>query len=148
MVYRSMRIVRSWLNRARFVIPAMVMVHLFGGMLFSHFEGRSFMDGQWWATVTGFTVGYGDFYPQTVVGKLSAMVFIWTMAFLWAVVAALLVAAIMEDKNLFSHEEQEKMEAAILAVCKVKGIVPAEWTTLPPTDWWEKNHGFEESDLR
>lgn len=148
MVYRSMRIVRSWLNRARFVIPAMIVVHLIGGMLFSFFESRSFMDGQWWATVTGFTVGYGDFYPQTVVGKLAAMVYIWTMAFLWAVVAALLVASIMEDKNLFSHEEQERLEAAVLAQCKAKGIVPNEWTALPPTSWWKKHHNFEETDLR
>ncbi|MCP8617782.1 potassium channel family protein [Salirhabdus salicampi] len=34
---------------------------------------KSILDGIWWAFVTGSTVGYGDFVPLTVLGKLIAI---------------------------------------------------------------------------
>lgn len=140
------RITRSWLNRARIVIPLMIVTHLVGGLCFTIFEGKTFMDGQWWATVTGFTVGYGDFYPQTVTGKLAAMFYIWLMAFLWAVVAALLVAAIMEDKNLFTHEEQERMEAVLLELGQQAGVIPEDARELPSVEWWRQQKGFTSTE--
>jgi voltage-gated potassium channel len=136
---------RSLLNRVRFVLGAMIVTHLVGGACFSLSEGKSFIDGQWWATVTGATVGYGDFYPQTVIGKIAAMIYIWLMLFWWAVIVALLVATIIEDKNLFTHEEQERMEAVQLEIAQHLGILPPEMRELPPIDWWRTHKGFVES---
>ncbi|GAA3320080.1 hypothetical protein GCM10020331_029590 [Ectobacillus funiculus] len=37
---------------------------------------HTFFDGVWWAIVTTFTIGYGDFVPQTYAGRTVAIILI------------------------------------------------------------------------
>ncbi|RPF50288.1 potassium channel family protein [Aquisalibacillus elongatus] len=37
---------------------------------------KTVFDGIWWAFITGSTIGYGDFVPQTTIGRLVAIVLI------------------------------------------------------------------------
>lgn len=143
MISGSARIVRRVMNRARMVLMLLVINHIISGVMFSVVEDKSLFDGQWWATVTGFTVGYGDFYPETTIGRLVAMFYIISMAVLWLVLAAHIVASVIEDKNMFTHEEQERMEACLLEIGQTMGMIPAEFTKLPPTTWFAEKHGFQ-----
>ncbi|KAI1337068.1 hypothetical protein F5Y15DRAFT_392254 [Xylariaceae sp. FL0016] len=46
-----------------------LMYLLIGALVFSHIEGWSYLDAVYWADVTLFTVGFGDFSPQTTLGR-------------------------------------------------------------------------------
>jgi len=136
------RMVRRVMSRAHWVLFLIVIDHLLAGIMFSIMEDAKFGEGQWWATVTGFTVGYGDFYPKSLAMRGIAQFYIISMAVLWLVLGAHIVATLIEDKNLFSHEEQERLEASQLAICQALKIVPQDARKLPPVKWWEDHKGF------
>jgi voltage-gated potassium channel len=61
------------------VLLLMVLVILGFGIIIRILEPQTFtsiFDGLYWAIVTAATVGYGDFVPTTVVGKVMAIVLI------------------------------------------------------------------------
>ncbi|KAK4201122.1 hypothetical protein QBC40DRAFT_348130 [Triangularia verruculosa] len=48
---------------------------LLGALVFGRIEGWNYLDAVYWAAVTLFTVGFGDFSPQTELGKGLVMPF-------------------------------------------------------------------------
>jgi voltage-gated potassium channel len=60
----------------RILMIASLMVIVFGSVI--HFiEPQSFptvFDGIWWAIITASTVGFGDFYPVTFAGRMTAII--------------------------------------------------------------------------
>ena len=62
---------------------------------------------------------------------------------LWLILGAHIVASIIEDKNLFTHEEQERTEACLLEIGQKMGVIPGEFTKMPSTTWFSENHGFQ-----
>lgn len=60
---------------ARILMIAAMMIFFFG-MVIHFIEPKSFptiFDGVWWAIITASTVGYGDFYPVTTAGRITAI---------------------------------------------------------------------------
>ena len=95
---------------------------LVGAASFALFEGKSFGDGLWWATVTALTIGYGDLTPATPAGRIAGIFFghFWIFVIIPMIIANIILH-LVEDKNLFSDEEQKELmqrlrnvEAALL----------------------------------
>lgn len=70
---------------------------------------RSFGDSIWWAVVTITTVGYGDMYPVTAVGKIIAILLIISgiavIGILTAALASWLIEEIKAEKDSIPNSE-------------------------------------------
>lgn len=70
---------------------------------------QSFGDAIWWAVITITTVGYGDMYPLTVLGKIIAILLIISgigvIGILTAALASWFVEEIKSEKDAISNSE-------------------------------------------
>lgn len=91
-------------------------------LLFSFAESKPFVDALWWAFVTAMTVGYGDMYPVTLVGRLVA---VFLMHIVPIMVVPLLTARISSklivDSDKFSHDEQENIKESLKRIEELAG---------------------------
>ena len=85
--------------------------------LFSYFENKSLLDGLWWSCVTALTIGYGDLSPVTLQGRIVGLVFghFWIFGIIPMIVANI-VSNLLENRDLFSHGEQEELKANIAEI--------------------------------
>lgn len=93
---------------------------LYAGLLigsaavFSLVESKSFFDALYWAGTTATSTGYGDISPQTVSGKILAFILQHVSIF---VVAPLVIVRLhermVENRDAFTHHEQEEIKAGI-----------------------------------
>ncbi len=59
-------------------LVALAIIYVISIAFFHIVEGWDFLDAAYFTTVTVATVGYGDFTPHTALGKIGAMVLIFT----------------------------------------------------------------------
>lgn len=71
----------------------------------------SFGDALWWACVTMATVGYGDYYPVTVTGRLLAVVLMIGGIAIVGTASATIVSYLNErTQHVRSHRERESTQ--------------------------------------
>lgn len=82
--------------------------------IYSILENHSFADGLWWSFMTFTTVGYGDQFPSTMVGRMAGMVLVATAVFvILPTITAVIATRIIGDKDKFTHEEQEEIKDSL-----------------------------------
>ena len=135
MVRNTARMVRRALNRVWFVLLLLVVTYMLAGLLYALFEHTTFGDGLWWAAVTGTTTGYGDLFPVTFPGRVMAIIYMFTMLVLNLFLVAHITSAVIEDKNRFSHVEQEQLEGLLLLMAKNQGVIPLDANEYPSMEW-------------
>ena len=81
---------------------------------YSYFEHKGLWDSIWWASVTAMTVGYGDTYPVTAGGRVVAVALMHLVPlFVIPLFVARFLGKVVEDKNAFTHEEQQEVMAML-----------------------------------
>lgn len=101
-----------WLSNSIWRVFALYLISLaVCALMFSWIESKSLMDSIWWACVTSLTIGYGDIAPVTKAGRILAIFFshFWVFGVAPLVISNMLNIT-LEDRNLFTHEEQEEMK--------------------------------------
>jgi voltage-gated potassium channel len=78
------------------------------------FEGGRLRAAVWWCLITATTVGYGDTYPSSLGGQITAIVLVLAMLlFLIPLITASFASKLIVDRNAFTHEEQEEIKEAL-----------------------------------
>ena len=122
-----MKKLRSILSRATDSFAEIIVYYLIilslSGFLFAYFEDKPLFESFWWACVTGLTIGYGDMYPITVGGKIVAIILMHAVPLvIIPLIVTHLLTSVIEDKNQFSHDEQEDLKKDIREIKKALGL--------------------------
>lgn len=112
--YRCVQILRHGTESLPELLTVYFTVVLICGTIFSVVEHQAEFDSIWWAFVTALTIGYGDFYPKTVIGKIDALVLMHLVTlFILPIVIARMANKVIKNKNDFTTEEREEMKTLL-----------------------------------
>jgi voltage-gated potassium channel len=142
-VLLSLRLIRSVFRRGqtlRFLIAAAMLV-LDGAAIVYFFEHvapganiRTFGDAVWWAATTVTTVGYGDYTPVTLAGRITA-VFVMAVAILTlAVVTAQVAASFVTQGEAESAGDASSTPPVDLdqRLARIEALIEARGPEVPP----------------
>jgi hypothetical protein len=97
---RTERLLKAIAHKpVRLAITLLIFNRAIGGALYSVTEPDSdWFDGAWWVLVTQTTVGYGDFAPESFLGRATAELVMWTGILAVAILTAALAGVIAEHR--------------------------------------------------
>ena len=94
-------------HKFRVIASAAVFILLLGMVVFHYVEGWSYLDALYYSLITLTTVGYGDFTPQTGLGKVLSMVYI---IFGIGIILAFIDAVMNRAKKRLAKREERRQK--------------------------------------
>lgn len=87
-------------------------------------DNHSFWDSLWWAFMTFTTVGYGDQYPHSFVGRMSGIILVLTSVFaVLPTITAVIVTKVIGNEHEFTHDEQEEIKTLLREIVQNTKVV-------------------------
>lgn len=97
---------------ARHFVSALLALYCFAVGTYVIAEHHSVGDAVWWAFMTLTTVGYGDQYPRTAIGRFAGMALVSTAIFVVVpAITARVVSRFSVNVDEWTHDEQEEVKA-------------------------------------
>lgn len=106
-----MNLFKKIINNLHYVLIVYLISLIVSTILFHTIENKPLLDSFYWSCVTSLTIGYGDISPQSDQMRIIAVIFshLWVMLLIPLVIGHVIVR-LLEDKNVFTHEEQEEIK--------------------------------------
>ncbi|MDI3334831.1 potassium channel family protein [Defluviimonas aestuarii] len=83
------------------VILALLLI-LSGGLFYKWAEGWTFLDAIYFSVITLSTVGYGDLYPVTPIGKVFTIIYILVGIGVFVTLVTLMAKTLLSDPKIDS----------------------------------------------
>ena len=108
-------------NSPRLLVLTSLVLLFVASISYSLFEKKNLLDSLWWALITSTTVGYGDFYPASLGGRVTAIVLLLIMIlFLIPMITASFASKLIVNRDAFTHEEQEEMKILLRKIVDIE----------------------------
>ncbi len=108
-------------NSPRLLVLTSLVLLFLASISYALFEKKNLLDSLWWALITSTTVGYGDFYPASLGGRVTAIVLLLVMIlFLIPMITASFASKLIVNRDAFTHEEQEDMKNLLRKIVEIE----------------------------
>lgn len=83
-------------------------------------ESHNLWDSAWWGLMTLTTVGYGDEYPHTVVGRVMGIMLVMSAVFVVVpTITAFIASKFIVDDDAWTHDEQEQVKDDLKEILRI-----------------------------